>query len=110
MSETVEQLEPCPCGAEPSLVFASGGYDCEFIVKCRACGRTGEGVPATIVEVLAFGDWFFEGHKQQAAEAWNESIAAGLLVDDSAAWCELGPVAFGRGDATRTEITLEDMG
>lgn len=109
MSEAAEHLKPCPCGAEPSLAFVSGGYDCEFIVKCRACGRTGEGVPATIVEVLAFGDWIFESHKRQAAEAWNESVAAGLLVDDSAAWCEPGPVAFARGDATMMEITLEDV-
>jgi len=46
--------------------------------------------------------------------AWKQLLDAltrcGLLVDDSAAWCELGPVAFERGDATRTEITLEDMG
>ena len=34
---------------------------------------------------------------------------AGLLVDDSPRWCELGTVEFIRGPARRTEIFLEDL-
>lgn len=34
---------------------------------------------------------------------------AGMLVDDSRTWCELGPVTFGRGVRKATTITLEDI-
>jgi hypothetical protein len=36
-------------------------------------------------------------------------VAAGLLVDDSARWCELGEVRFERGRKRRTTITLTDQ-
>lgn len=36
-------------------------------------------------------------------------VTAGLLVDDAAAWCEVTPVVYSRGER-RTIITLEDVG
>jgi hypothetical protein len=45
--------------------------------------------------------------------AWKSLLDAlvtcGLLRDDSAAWCELGPVAITRGAYRKTIIILEDM-
>ena len=36
-------------------------------------------------------------------------VRCGLLVDDGAAWCELGPVTFDRGPRRRTVVVLEDL-
>jgi hypothetical protein len=36
-------------------------------------------------------------------------VACGLLIDDSARWCECAPPAVRRGEATRTVVALEDM-
>jgi hypothetical protein len=36
-------------------------------------------------------------------------VAAGLLVNDSHLWCELGEVRFERGKAQRTVIVLTDL-
>jgi hypothetical protein len=36
-------------------------------------------------------------------------VSAGLIVDDSARWCAIGDLSFGRGEATSTRIILEDM-
>lgn len=46
-------------------------------------------------------------------DSWQKStldalVAAGLLVDDSGKWCEVGPATFERG-GTDTTITLEDI-
>ena len=44
---------------------------------------------------------------------WKSALdaltAAGLLVDDSPRWCELGAVEFRRGADRQTEIVLEDL-
>lgn len=37
-------------------------------------------------------------------------VHAGLLVDDSPKWCELGTVEFSRGEARETRIMLVDIG
>lgn len=36
-------------------------------------------------------------------------VANGLLVDDSARWCEIGEVAVVRGAAKRTDVVLQDI-
>ncbi len=36
-------------------------------------------------------------------------VHAGLLVDDSPKWCELGPVEYRRGSEMATTIILEDL-
>jgi Holliday junction resolvase RusA-like endonuclease len=36
-------------------------------------------------------------------------VLLGLLIDDSAKWCELTPPVFTRGPMTRTVITLTEM-
>ena len=41
--------------------------------------------------------------------ALDALVAAGALVDDSPAWCELRPVEYVRGPAKATRITLEDI-
>ena len=44
---------------------------------------------------------------------WKSSLdaltAAGLLVNDSGLWCELGTVKFRRGQDRQTELVLEDL-
>lgn len=54
--------------------------------------------------------------RQQAADVdayWKSLldalVAAGLLVDDSPAWCEIGEVRQARGETTATVIELENV-
>ena len=47
-------------------------------------------------------------------DAWWKSLLdalthAGMLVDDSSKWCELGPVTVKRGKEKGTEILLDDV-
>jgi Holliday junction resolvase RusA-like endonuclease len=47
-------------------------------------------------------------------DAYHKSLLdalahAGLIVDDSPAWCEIAPVTFERGEGRRAVVTLEDL-
>lgn len=56
-----------------------------------------------------------QGRQQEAdPDAYWKSLLdalvyAGLLVDDSREWCELGAVTYSRGDEGSTTIVLEDV-
>lgn len=67
-------------------------------VECDACKTRGPRVDPCGLDFSA------NDHRSLAVDLWDA-----LPRDDPAAWRELGPVASGRGDATRAEITLEDM-
>jgi hypothetical protein len=47
-----------------------------------------------------------DGHWKSVLDAL---VAAGMLVNDSHVWCELGPVTFERGKGKATTIILEDL-
>ncbi len=56
------------------------------------------------------------GPRQRAGDvdAYQKScldalVCAGLLIDDSPAWCEIAPVVYERGPEKKTVIVLEDM-
>ena len=85
-SETL--IAPCP---NPACGCVRPRWDCMNDIVwwyCPTCGAAGPGASS----------------RDKARDLWDA-----LPRDDPAAWCELVPVASGRGDATRAEITLEDV-
>ena len=54
------------------------------------------------------------GQRGPDKDCWHKSLCdalvhAGLIVDDSPRWCELGPVEYARGEQAAMIVRLEDV-
>lgn len=75
----------------------------------------GRGVPkASQKRAVSLHVIFPPGKRMPDVDAYAKSLLdalvhCGLLVNDSSAWCVLEPVAYSRGQALTTFITVEDI-